>query len=105
MYSVPESPDIIEAINEIMDVESWDKILEHRLRLLKIKAGAKDSDLRSDQLVDECKKVIREGTVQNKNRSIVGIFSSYDELNMERLVGTLGYRNLLTTQTKDHFTF
>ena len=63
MYSVPESPDIIEAINEIMDVESWEKILEHRLRLLKIKAGAKDSDLRSDQLVDECKKVIREGTV------------------------------------------
>lgn len=46
MYSVPESPDIIEAINEIMDLSSWDKILQHRLRLLKIKAGAKDSELR-----------------------------------------------------------
>ena len=48
MYSVPESPDIIEAIGDIMDVEHWDKILEHRLRLLKTKAGAKDSELRSD---------------------------------------------------------
>ena len=48
MYSVPESPDIIEAIGEIMDVEHWDKILEHRLRRLKTKAGAKDSELRSD---------------------------------------------------------
>ncbi len=105
MYSVPESPDIIEAINEIMDVSAWDKILQHRLRLLKTKAGAKDSDLRSDQLVDECKKVIREGTIQNKSRSIVGIFSSFDELSLERLVGTLNYKNLLTTQTKDHFTF
>lgn len=30
MYSVPESPDIIEAIGDIMDVEHWDKILEPR---------------------------------------------------------------------------
>ena len=89
----------------MMDVQAWDKILEHRLRLLKTKAGAKDSELKSDQLVDECKKVIREGTQQNKNRSIVGIFSAFDELTMERLVGTLGYKNLLTTMTKDHFTF
>lgn len=58
MYSIPESPDIIEAIHEIMDLQNWDKILEHRLRLLKTKAGAKDGELRSDQLVDECKKVI-----------------------------------------------
>ena len=75
MYSIPESPDIIEAITEIMDISAWDKILQHRLKQLKNKAGAKDSDLRADQLVDECKKVIKEGTIQNKNRSIVGIFS------------------------------
>lgn len=61
MYSIPESPDIIEAISDIMNVDYWDKILEHRLRLLKTKAGAKDSELKSEQLVDECKKVIREG--------------------------------------------
>jgi len=48
MYSIPESPDIIEAIHEIMDLQNWDKILEHRLRLLKTKAGAKDGELRSD---------------------------------------------------------
>lgn len=65
LYSVPESPDIIEAIEDIMDVSQWNKILEHRLRILKTKAGSKDSELKSDQLVDECKKVINEGIVQN----------------------------------------
>jgi len=48
MYSIPESPDIIEAISDIMNVDYWDKILEHRLRLLKTKAGAKDSELKSE---------------------------------------------------------
>jgi len=48
LYSVPESPDIIEAIEDIMDVSQWNKILEHRLRILKTKAGSKDSELKSD---------------------------------------------------------
>jgi hypothetical protein len=32
MYAIPESPDIIELIEDIMKVEAWDKILEHRLK-------------------------------------------------------------------------
>jgi len=58
LYAIPESPDIIEAIEDIMNIDRWDKILEHRLRLLKTKAGAKNSTITSDKLVEECKKVI-----------------------------------------------
>lgn len=32
LYAVPESPDIIEAIPEFMQLQMWDKIQEHRLR-------------------------------------------------------------------------
>lgn len=32
LYAVPESPDIIEAIPEFMQLKMWDKIQEHRLR-------------------------------------------------------------------------
>jgi hypothetical protein len=63
MYSVPESPDIIDAISEIMDLQAWDKILEHRLRLLKTKAGSKSNTMTSEQLVEECKKVVKEGVI------------------------------------------
>ena len=63
LYSIPESPDIIDAIEDIMNVESWDKIMQHRLRVLRNKAGAKDSELTTEMLVDACKKVVHEGTV------------------------------------------
>ena len=41
-----------------MSIKAWDKILEHRIRQLKTKANAKKSDMTSDQLVEECKKVV-----------------------------------------------
>jgi len=92
LYAVPESPDIIESIEDIMSIEAWDKILEHRLRQLKTRSTAKKSEMSSEQLVAECKKAVQEGVIQNKNRSIVGLFSSYDDKVMERLVGTLQYK-------------
>ena len=92
LYAVPESPDIIESIEDIMNIEAWDKILEHRLRQLKTKSTSKNSEMSSEQLVTECNKAVREGVIQNKNRSIVGLFSSYDDKVMERLVGTLQYK-------------
>lgn len=58
LYAIPESPDIIDSIEDMMRVEAWDKILEHRLRILKTKAGSKNSEITSEKLVDECKKVV-----------------------------------------------
>lgn len=58
----------------------------------------------AEELVYECKKVINEGQIQNKNRSIVGMFSKFDELVMERLVGTVNYKNMLTNEARESFT-
>jgi len=58
-----------------------------------------------DQLVRECKKVIREGKTQNMNRSIVGLFSCFDSLVLERMVGTQSYRKLIKSEAKDSFTY
>ena len=104
LYAVPESPDIIEAIPEFMQLQMWDKIQEHRLRQIKQKCNAKDSKMTAEELVLECKKVVSEGRQQNKNRSIVGLFSKFDDLVMERLVGTLNYKSMLTNEARDSFT-
>lgn len=58
----------------------------------------------AEELVLECKKVVSEGRQQNKNRSIVGLFSKFDDLVMERLVGTLNYKSMLTNEARDSFT-
>ena len=58
----------------------------------------------AEELVLECKKVVSEGRQQNKNRLIVGLFSKFDDLVMERLVGTLNYKSMLTNEARDSFT-
>ena len=58
LYGIPESPDVIEAIESMMDLGYWDKILQARLRMLKNQA----KELGQEKLVDECKKVVSEGT-------------------------------------------
>jgi hypothetical protein len=57
-----------------------------------------------DELVIECKKVITEGRIFAKIRSIVGLFSQFDDLVMERLVGTANFKAYLTTEARDSFT-
>ena len=104
MYAVPESPDIIESIPEFMSLSYWDKIQEHRLRALKAKCNAKESKMTSEELVSECKKVVNEGRLQNKHRSIVGLFSCLDDLVMERLVGTAVVKSMLSNEARDAFT-
>jgi len=58
LYTIPESSDIIDAVEGMMRLEAWDKILKHRLRLLKTQATAKTNTLSQDELVNECKKVV-----------------------------------------------
>ena len=58
----------------------------------------------AEELVLECKKVVNEGRHRNKNRSIVGLFSKFDDLVMARLVGTLNYKSMLTNEARDSFT-
>ena len=38
------------------------------------------------------------------SKSIVGLFSEYDGLQLERVVGTMLYKRMLTNEAKDSFT-
>ena len=79
-YSIPESPDIIETAEDFMQVKQWDKVLEHRLRLIKQQAQSKKNTESQEELVQQCKAVVKEGQIQNKQMSIVGLFSQFDRL-------------------------
>jgi len=97
LYAIPESPDIIDySFKEIMATDNWDMVLKHRLNKLRARANIneessranKEDKLTTEQLAEECKKVIREGRVHNPQRSIVGLFSKFDGIVLERMVGT-----------------
>lgn len=75
LYAIPESPDTIEDLTEMMNVDNWDKILKHRLNRLKTRAASKNESLTREQLADQCKVVLKEGRIYNSQRSIVGLFS------------------------------
>ena len=99
LYAIPESPDIIEfSFKQIMKLENWDMILKHRLNKLRARANItefgnkdkanKDEKLTKEEMAEECKKVIKEGRINNTQRSIVGLYSKFDSIVLERMVGT-----------------
>ena len=46
LYSIPESPDIIESsIPDMMQLDQWPMILKHRLNRLKLQATSKENKM------------------------------------------------------------
>ena len=84
MYALPESPDTFtDVLCEITNAENWKIIMKLRVNKLK---GTKESD--EDNVAEETRKLMRERTAE---RSIVGLFSKFDKLQLERIVGTAKY--------------
>lgn len=112
LYSLPESPDIIDdTFSEILDNQSaWDTIVKHRLTRLKQEASSSKKEegrkqLTQEQLAEECKKVLAENKASHRQRSIVGLFTKFDGLVLERMVGTANFKTLLTQDSRDAFNF
>ena len=105
LYAIPESPDTIEDLPEMLNAAYWETILKHRLNQVKQMAASKEDGLTSEQVSDKCKAILKEGRLSNSERSIVGLFSKYDALVLERMVGTVNYRSMLTNESKDAFHF
>ena len=110
LYAIPESPDTIDDnLPEMLNKEYWDTILKHRLNDLKQRATTRNKDadnaLTSEQMVDKCKQVVREGRTANGQRSIVGLYSKFDNLVLERFAGTAGYKKMLAEEAKDVYHF
>ena len=56
-------------------------------------------------MAEKCKQVLREGRTANAQRSIVGLFTKFDGLVLERMVGTATFKSLLEHESKDAFHF
>ena len=105
LYSLPESPDIIEeSIPGMLDKTGWDMVLKNRLLSIKQKSASKESKMTPEEMADECKKVVNEGKdlrSSNSNRGLMGLYSSFDSLALERFVGTQKFKHLLNNDSKD----
>lgn len=56
LYSIPESPDIIDDnFREMLDLSYWETILKHRLNQLKQLAASKEEPMTGEQLAEKCK--------------------------------------------------
>ena len=71
--------------------------MKMRLNEIKMKRGAESAEFN-----EEAKKLMKE---RSTNKSVVGLFSTYDSLPLERIVGTLNHRKLITDEAKDSYSF
>ena len=101
MYGVPESVDtFMDVIGEITKEKGWEDVMKVRVNMLK---NAK-KDKGEDYIVKETEKLMKEKRIASMSKSIVGLFSKYDGLALERIVGTQNFKKMLTTEAKDSFT-
>lgn len=108
LYSLPESPDILdESLPGMLEVSNFDSIVKNRLIKIKQQASSKEKKLTPEEVEAECKKVLREGKdlkTANSNRGIMGLYSRYDALVMERLMGTDLFKKMLSADFKEVYT-
>ena len=81
MYGLPESPDtLMDCLGNLFDSENWKPLLKSRLNMVKM-----NIEYTEDQKMNETRKLLQEKHTQ---KSLVGLFSKYDKLTLERMVGT-----------------
>lgn len=100
LYSLPESPDTFtDALCDTLDPQNYKPIIKMRLNMAKLK---KDSEKNEEELVEEARMIMKE---KNSERSIVGMFSKFDKLQLERIVGSSNYLKMISSEAKDSFNF
>ena len=81
LYGLPESPDtLMDCLGNLFDSENWKPLLKSRLNMVKMHIEYTD-----EQKIEETRKLLQEKHTQ---KSLVGLFSKYDKLALERMAGT-----------------
>ena len=60
-----------------------------------------------EETAEECKKVVKEGKdlkTASANRGLMGLYSSFDGLVLERFVGTLKFKKMLNNSSREVYT-
>lgn len=100
LYGLPESPDTFtDVLSEITREQNWDAIMKVRINLLKNQGKTMEDSV----ILKETQSLLMEKRVAASSRSIVGLFSKFDGLQLERLVGTALYKKMLGNEAKDSF--
>jgi hypothetical protein len=102
MYGLPESPDTFtDVLCDITKEEGWESIMKVRVNLIKNSGkGAADDET----IIKETQKLLKEKKTASMTKSVVGLFSKFDGLTLERVVGTAAYKKMLNNEAKDSFT-
>lgn len=96
LYSLPESPDTFtDALCDITQSDNWKSILKLRLNLAKT-----SKDKSEKEKLSETQQILSE---HHTEKSIVGLFSKFDKLSLERIVGTANYKKLIKSEAKDTY--
>ena len=81
MYGLPESPDsLMDCLATLFDSDNWRPLLKSRLNMVKMHIEYSD-----EKKMEETRKLLQE---KHTAKSLVGLFSKYDKLVLERMVGT-----------------
>lgn len=98
LYGLPESPDTLtDCISDLFNSDNWKPLLKTRLNSVK-----HHKEKTHDQKLEETKALLQE---RHTEKSLVGLFSKYDKLALERLVGTVQYKKMIAVEAKDVFHF
>lgn len=60
----------------------------------------KEENKSEDKVLEEARSILRENHTE---KSLVGLFSHFDKLQLERIVGTASYKKMIKDEAKDAF--
>ncbi len=91
----------------MLDIAGWDIMLKTRLLDIKSQAASKETKMTPEETAETCKKIVREGKdlkTASANRGLMGLYSSFDGLVLERFVGTAKFKKLLSSESREVYT-
>lgn len=92
LYALPESPDTLtDALLPLTEDARFEAVMKVRLNLLKntlSKGKGKSSEVIETELAKETVALSKERKVSSMSKAVVGLFSKFDTLQLERVVGT-----------------
>jgi hypothetical protein len=77
----------MDCLGNLFDSENWKPLLKSRLNMVKM-----NIEYSEDQKMNETRKLLQEKHTQ---KSLVGLFSKFDRLTLERMVGTQIFKKMI----------
>ena len=98
MYGLPQSPDTLSAyLANMLDSANWQPVLNMKVNSIKM-----NKEMTDEEKLENTREILRE---KHREKSLVGLFDNYDQLVLERFVGTHLFKSILENQAKDAFGF